>query len=334
MILHPEEFQRAVEYWKDKEFPALSKEQYALITEHGKCMIRFYLRHPYLHHAINLGVFAVIFALDFLVLLRLGAYIDSPLWAGLVVGLLHAYIMYTLSVFSLHEGAAHKLIVLRKGPLSRMLALIADNTGRITFAESDYYAKNHLSHHANFGTLKDDEFLNFIRAKRFYGVFWPYGSIFNFTDFKSQVGMAYTPSRFLSLFLSLFYHAVLAGFMRQYYSWAMIVIALVLVYPNFFFWLDRTRQYMEHNLMPLNVINGARDLGDGFWGMLVGGGPWGQPCHWTHHLVVGVPWYNQLRLHRFIREKVLTPEQKKLFLLRPVVGFPRKLSVILRETSA
>jgi fatty acid desaturase len=120
--------------------------------------------------------------------------------------------------------------------------------------------------------------------------------------------------------------------MLQRYSLLTVLVALVLVFPNFGFWLDRLRQYTEHNVMPLNAVDGARDLGNGFWGMLIGGGPWGQPCHWTHHLMPGIPWYNQLRLHGFVKN-ILTDEQKDVFLLKPVTGFPMKLLAVIRTTS-
>ncbi len=52
--------------------------------------------------------------------------------------------------------------------------------------------------------------------------------------------------------------------------------------------------------MPLDNANGSRSFGLGFWGLLVGGGPWGSPCHWEHHLVPSLPWYQQLILHRHV----------------------------------
>ncbi len=64
--------------------------------------------------------------------------------------------------------------------------------------------------------------------------------------------------------------------------------------PHVGFYLDRVRQFTEHNLMPLDNPNGSRSFGIGFWGLLVGGGPWGSPCHWEHHLVPSLPWYQQL----------------------------------------
>jgi hypothetical protein len=84
--------------------------------------------------------------------------------------------------------------------------------------------------------------------------------------------------------------------------------------------------------MPLDNWNGSRSFGFGFWGMLIGGGPWGTPCHWEHHLVASIPWYQQLMLHRFV-VGLLTPRQRRQFLLQPVIGFPRLWWSLVRECS-
>jgi fatty acid desaturase len=99
------------------------------------------------------------------------------------------------------------------------------------------------------------------------------------------------------------------------------------------FYLDRVRQFTEHNLMPLDNPNGSRSFGLGFWGMLVGGGPWGSPCHWEHHLVASIPWYQQLMLHRFV-VRLLTPQQRKQFLLEPIIGFPRLWWRLIRDCNS
>jgi fatty acid desaturase len=101
--------------------------------------------------------------------------------------------------------------------------------------------------------------------------------------------------------------------------------------PHVGFLCDRVRQFTEHNLMPLDNKNGSRSFGWGFWGMLVGGGPWGSPCHWEHHLVPSLPWYEQLVLHRHLA-RLLTPKQRQQFLLEPVVGFPKLWWKLVRET--
>ena len=92
--------------------------------------------------------------------------------------------------------------------------------------------------------------------------------------------------------------------------------------PHIGFYVDRMRQFTEHNLMPLENNSGARSLGVGFWGLLVGGGPWGQPCHLAHHMVASIPWYQQIMLHRYI-VGLLTETQRKQFLLSLSSDFPR-----------
>ncbi len=333
MIFHPEEYEAAKRYWNGKDFPELTSEQIASIKAKGDDLIKFHLRHPVIHSLINLTVIVLIFTLDYWILLYSGApFKNNPLLSGLIIGILHGIIMYSLAIFTLHEGAAHKIIVLLRNKLSRFLATIVNNLNRLTLSESDYYAKSHLSHHANFASAKDDEFLNFVSAKRFYSSFIPFASVFNLSDFKAHTGMKYTASRITSLFLTILYNGIFALLMLKHYSPLTIVIALVIVFPNIAFWLDRIRQYTEHNLMPLNAVNGARDLGTDFWGMLIGGGPWGQPCHWTHHLYPGIPWYNQLILHKFVKRS-LTDKQKQYFLLKPIIGYPAKLLFIIKATS-
>jgi fatty acid desaturase len=108
-------------------------------------------------------------------------------------------------------------------------------------------------------------------------------------------------------------------------------IIVFLLLPHVGFYLDRLRQYTEHNLMPLESTSGARSLGVGFWGILVGGGPWGQPCHMAHHLVPSIPWYQQILLHRYIAW-LLTLDQRKQFLLPPFFGFPLLLFSLIRDS--
>ena len=165
MIFHPEEYNSAKLYWKDRPFPSITSQQRVSISDKAKELIKFHLRHPNIHLIINFLVFILLFSLDWLILMRLPAVVHPPWLAGVVVGLLHGYVMYSLAVFTLHEGSAHKLIVPRRGRISRFFGFIANNISRIVLSENDYYARNHLSHHAHFTTPKDDEFLNFVYAR-------------------------------------------------------------------------------------------------------------------------------------------------------------------------
>src|SRR3989338_4882056 len=99
MKFHPEEYEKSKEYWKDRHFPGMSQEQRKAVAEKGNDLLKFHLRHPVIHHLISLSVFIIIFVCDYWVLLRLGAHIASPILAGVAIGILHSYIMYTFVVY-------------------------------------------------------------------------------------------------------------------------------------------------------------------------------------------------------------------------------------------
>jgi len=209
---------------------------------------------------------------------------------------------------------------------------IASNLCRIASAEPQYFARYHLPHHLKFGTEEDGEFLNFVVPRRYWLSLLPLAAITNFNDFVIHRPPSYTRSRLVSVAMALTYNLTYAWLMWRAFGWVVPVVMLVLL-PHVGFYLDRLRQFTEHNLMPLENDNGARSLGLGFWGMLLGGGPWGSPCHLEHHLAVGLPWFGQLLLHVHLRT-VLTPRQREQFLLQPVIGWPKLWWGIMRNAYA
>jgi fatty acid desaturase len=189
-----------------------------------------------------------------------------------------------------------------------------------------------MAHHAKFGTEHDSEFLNFIVPYRFWLAFLPFAAFMNVTDFVIHRPPAYTPSRLISSLLSLVYQGVYAYFIFRSFGWTFTLLTMLVVTPHAGFYLDRLRQFTEHNLMPLDNRNGARSFGIGFWGLLIGGGPWGQPCHWVHHLAPSIPWYQQISLHFYLK-RLLTKRQRQQFLLAPFIGYPRLLWRLVRDTN-
>jgi fatty acid desaturase len=147
------------------------------------------------------------------------------------------------------------------------------------------------------------------------------GTFLNYSDFVIHRPLEYTRSRLISGIAALAYNGVYAFFLYRLFGLAFTV-SVLLVLPHVGFYADRLRQFTEHNLMPLENKSGARSLGIGFWGLLIGGGPWGQPCHLEHHLVPSIPWYQQIILHRYL-VRLMSERQRRQFLLRPFVGYPR-----------
>jgi hypothetical protein len=339
MITHSDELALARAYEETHDFERLTEAQLHAIMEKGRTLFRWFKAHPYIHNAINAAIILGVLTVDYLVMVELPAVFlpagqsHSPLMillAGAVAGSAHSYLLYSISALSLHEAASHKIVFVGTGWMARRAHALAANLGRLAASEPEYYSVSHMAHHAKFGTEEDAEFLNFIIPRRYFLTLLPLAAFINFTDFISHRPATYTKSRIVSMAIATAYNLPYALIGYRRYGLAFTLLAMFVFLPHVGFGLDRLRQFTEHNLMPLENKNGARSFGTGFWGLLIGGGPWGQPCHWEHHLVPSLPWYQQIALHRFV-VKQLTPPQRRQFLISPVIGFPRLWWRIMRE---
>jgi len=341
MKLHPEEYRLACAYDSARGFEEFSPEQLKLIMDRGRDLFKWFKNHLILHNLINATLVASILVTDGVVLLVLphlfltGVRKGSLLWiliASAISGGLHSWLMYSLGLYSLHEGAAHNLIFCGTGSVGRLGQFLGRNLCRLTAGEPGYYAECHMAHHAKFGTEHDSEFLNFVIPQRYWLTFLPLAAIVNFSDFIIHRPLTYTKGRVISGVVGALYTGLYGFFIYRSFGLLFMLLVMLVVMPHFGFYIDRSRQFTEHNLMPLENRNGARSFGVGFWGLILGGGPWGQPCHLSHHLVPSIPWYQQIRLHFFIRG-LLTERQKEQFLLKPFVGFPQLLWRVVSDAN-
>lgn len=339
MHVHQEELAHARAYEAAHAFESLTEDQLRAIRSRGRDLFTWFKAHPVLHNTINVLAIALLFVADGVSLLGLPrlwltpgveAHAATVVLAAAVAGSVHSYLQYSLSVFSMHEGAAHNIVFVGKGRLARAARFVANHLARISGGDPLAYATTHMAHHAKFGTEDDAEFLNSVFLRRYALTFLPLAAFINVSDFIVHRSMTYTPSRILSAALSTAYQGVYAVLAYQAFGGLFVAVTFLVFTPHVGFYLDRVRQFTEHNLMPLDNANGSRSFGLGFWGMLVGGGPWGSPCHWEHHLVPSLPWYQQLILHRHV-VSVLTPTQRAQFLITPVIGFPRLWWQIVRH---
>jgi hypothetical protein len=323
-------------------FEGLSTEQRAFIRERGKALYRWFRNHQRIHCFISAGVIAFLFAIDFFILMRLpGALLGADgsattgrlVLASLVTALLHGWVLYSVTIYSVHEGFAHDAIFPPRGRVTRMLGWVSNNLCRLSGADPVEYGRSHRDHHSRFGTIDDGEFVNFVHPRRFWRVLLPFANFINFSDFVSHRALTYSRSRLASELITVGGHGIAGYFMARGFGVAFPVVTLALLAPHVAFQLDRLRQFSEHNLMPVESKDGARSFGPGFWGLFVGGGPWGQPCHWIHHLIPSIPWYQQIILHREV-VAILSPRQRKQYLLQRGVGYPRLLWRLWTETPA
>jgi hypothetical protein len=339
MKVHSDELELARAYGQTHAFEALSPEQLHAVMDRGRSLHHWFKAHPYTHNFINGAMILCLFACDAAALVALPSWIVGNgrslsigwiLLAALIAGAAHSWLMYSLSIFSLHEGAAHNLIFCGSGLLGRTAQFVGRNLCRLAASDPEFYAPCHMAHHAKFGTPEDSEFLNFIRPRRYWPTLLPLATFLNYSDFVIHRPLAYTRSRAISTGLTLGYNAAWAYLLYRLFGPLFALLTMAVVTPHVGFYVDRLRQFTEHNLMPLENRNGARSFGIGMWGVLVGGGFWGQPCHLAHHLVASIPWYQQIQLHRYLK-RTMTPRQRRQFLLAPFTGFPRLLFHILRE---
>ena len=340
MKLHPDEMALARAYTSSMHFEGLTDAQVLEIMTRGRELFHWFKAHRRLHYAISTAVIAFVFASDYWAQVRLPHLLlaadgtDSTArlaLAAAAAGALHSWLMYSLGVYSIHEGAAHKLIYPPHGPVTRVLNRLSGNLCRIAASEPKQYSTHHMIHHSKFGSEEDAEFLNFVKPRRYWPTFLPLAFDINYSDFIVHRPLAFTRDRLKSAPFAIAYNGVYAWYAWSHFGLLFTVVAYAVMLPHVGFLTDRLRQFTEHNLMPLDNKNGSRSFGCGFWGLFVGGGPWGSPCHWEHHLVPSLPWYQQLILHRHV-VRLLTPAQRRQFLLRPVVGFPALWWSLIRDT--
>ncbi|NTX14094.1 fatty acid desaturase [Myxococcus sp. CA051A] len=333
MNLNPDDQQRAAAYQQLAlgAFPVLTQPQLDAIRNRARDYQSQFRAHPALHDTVNVLLLLGLFAADLLSLTLLPSLLPWPLstpggtvLAGMVSGAVHGFLVCGIVTFSVHEGAAHNLLILGRGRVARGLRVLANNACRLFLADPLHYAEAHASHHRSLGTPDDGSFTHFVRFRRLLGSLLPLAPMLSHSDYFPWRPQEHTRSRQLSVALTNAYLALCAVLATWLHGFLFTGVALFLVGSWLSFVLDRLRESTEHLFMPLDRVNGTRELGLGFWGLLLGGGPWGQPCHLAHHLAPALPWYQQLRLHFFLR-RLLTPEQRRHFFLRPVVGLPALL---------
>jgi|GEM_PF-5209309 len=237
---------------------------------------------------------------------------DCPPWLMAVVFVFYLGLVgYSWVIYTLHEGGGHKQIILdTKNNSSRFfksIRFLLHQLSRLKFADPEFYRKNHETHHRYTGTEKDETLTHFVLPVRLLLSLIPGAGIFWWNEFQVHTGKEFDRSKIISHLVGT---PLLLG--EIYLSWSYFgvwSIALVSVLaPWIGFIFDRVRECSEHNLIVQEGEWGARDFGLSFYGIIVGGGPWGQCCHLSHHLAPSLQWYNQWRLHFYLK-KLLNKKQ-------------------------
>jgi len=325
-----------IHHEQSAQFPSITSAQLDRIKTISDRYRQWFLGHPLIHNCINLILILAIFAADFWLLTQVPENLPAErsllldvAWA-IPIGLLHGWIMCGMVTFSVHEGASHNLIFQGNSKGIRWLQKISANMCRLSMVDPEYYAEGHKSHHHHFGTDKDGSFSNFVRVKRLVLSLIPASALMSYSDFFPWRPLEKTKSKSRSMVMGKLYMVGYAIYMVPNFGGIFTLVTLLMVGAWSSCILDRLREAAEHLFMPLDKTNGTRQLGLGFWGLLLGGSFWGQPCHLSHHLAPGLPWYFQVRLH-FDLKRIFTKQQKTAFFLKPFTGYPKLFMHFLKN---
>lgn len=296
-------------------------DQVADLDERARRYRAWVASHPGAHNAITTVVVLALVGGDLAVLAGLG--VTASRWPAVAIAAaVHGYLTYSATIYTMHEGAGHDLLIRGRGTVARGARRVANNACRLFFADPEHYARVHPTHHALLGTDGDQAYTHYVAPERFARSLLPLAGLLPFNDYVIHTDHSFSRSHVRSLLTGLAYHALVLWLLAPASGvlWALIV--LVVLAPWVAFTLDRVRETYDHLFSPVHRRWGARSLGVGVAGMVFGGGPWGQPCHLAHHFAPGLPWYLQLRLHLDMR-RVLNRDQRDVFLTASPAAFAR-----------
>jgi fatty acid desaturase len=241
-------------------------------------------------------------------LLYLPQLLSEYIWIFVpLISLILGWIGYSFVVYTLHEGAGHGLF--KTIPWLRRLCF---HLSRLKMADPYYYKSCHSKHHNHLGTDKDLAFTNVISRKRFIRSVLPGAGILFLNDYNIHQNPQYTKSRVISELIGGLVIALEVYLLSIWINWTIALLIVCIFVPWIGMVLDRLRETIEHRLMPNDTRHGSLELGLSFIGMIIGGGPWGQPFHFSHHYAPDLNWYQQLALHLFFK-KILKEKQKDFY---------------------
>ncbi len=242
-----------------------------------------------------------------------------------VLFITHGVIGYQWVIYGIHEGAGHGLFRKGTSPGVRLLRFLAFHSSRLMMADPVHYQEQHKSHHRFTGTEQDGSQTNFVLARRVVLSLLPGAGILFPNDYRVHHGEGFSRSLALSAMVGFTRVGVEIAALRSRFSLVECLLLLLLLSPWVGLALDRIRESLEHHLMPRSPIHGTRELGLSPLALLITGGPWGQPCHLPHHLAPELNWYQQIRLHFALKNRILNKEQLSFF------GFETSPLRLIRE---
>lgn len=312
MKQYPQEQNYLKAYLKDQNIPHFEKYQQELIRNKVISLKQLAKKFPWFHNLMELLPFLIIAGLWYFLIFVLPENIQNKKFLFILIFSLHGVLGYQWVIYGLHEGAGHGLFKNKKDIVHKFFRFLAFHSSRLMMADPVYYQKNHRTHHQFTGTEKDGSQTNFVLLKRIIISLLPGAGIFFPNDYRIHKGDGLSLSLLISFIIGLGRFTLEYIALKPYFTFFEIITMLFFLSPWVGLSLDRIRESLEHHLMPQSKIYGTKELGLDPLALVIAGGPWGQPCHLSHHLAPDLNWYQQIRLSLYLNS-ILTDIQKRFF---------------------
>jgi fatty acid desaturase len=311
--VYPEELSILQGYQKlNPDYPQLDQAQNEELRLSLNKIRGWSRQHQTIHFWSQLLPYLVLIGAWAILLLVLPKLITNQVYYFVILFVGHGIIGYQWVIYGMHEGAGHGLFKRKKNLLYKTLNFLSYHSCRLFFADAGFYNKAHPFHHRYVGTDKDAAMTNFMMSKRVVRSMLPGAGIFFPNDYRIHKGDENSPSLALSGLVGISFLALEVYLLKDVLPIWAILLALLVLGPWIGLTLDRIRESIEHHLMPVDRLYGSRELGLSPLNLFIAGGPWGQPCHFCHHVAQDLTWYQQIWLH-FELKKIMNDEQAKFY---------------------
>jgi fatty acid desaturase len=241
---------------------------------------------------------------------------ELPVWVRVVLcGIGYGLVGYPLASYGNHDCAAHSASVIARGPLSSWVQRALGNLGRLFYADPAHFRELHLAHHRELATPQDGTFTHWVDNRRILRSLIPGAGVFFENDYQVHAAWKWSRSKAVSTLGGLLTVLGLTWFFASDLGVIPAWLAFGVMGTWMILCLDRLRESVEHQLMPPDRFSGTREIGGSCLGWILGGGPWGQNYHLSHHLIPSLPWYGQMLVSRRLRNSV--PEDVRSFYFPP-----------------
>ena len=193
-------------------FPSMTPEQITTIRREAKEYASWHREHPLLHNSIGVVLLTMLFFFNHFTVCELPYYlpwsmdeVGGLLIVGLICGGLHGFLGHSIVTYSVHEGAAHNLIIVGTSRVVRVLQFIANNACRLFVADPIYYTEGHKIHHNKLGSSVDGAFTSFVRPQRLFLSLLPGTPYLGIPAYRPWLPEKQTRSRLISTALTTLY---------------------------------------------------------------------------------------------------------------------------------